>query len=191
VLLVGVRGPRYPFDPIMIFDITLFTRGVDYARFSRVFYSEPFQVALVDAINLKERTVRERQQLPNGAHRFVVYIAPRVELPALFSRLANGYAIGYEETTVFDSAGRRASSSVRTPGGDLLHVAAETLFSESPEGVQADIKLEVHAKILGIGSAIEKFVANETRKRYAVVERALQQYVDANRDLDLSAPAVR
>jgi hypothetical protein len=167
----------------MTFNINLFTRGVDYARFSRVFYSEPFQSALAHAINLKERTVRERQELPDGTQRFVVYIAPRVELPSIFASLAHGYAIGYEETTLFDPSARRAQSTVKTPGGDLLHVAAETLFSEADSGVRTEIRLSVHARILGFGSAIEKFVANETRKRYTLVGRALQAYVDEGRDL--------
>jgi hypothetical protein len=167
----------------MTYDIRLFTRGVDYARFSRVYYSEPFQRALVHAINLKERTVRERRELPDGRQRFVVYIAPRVELPAIFASVAHGYAIGYEETTLFDPAARRAESTVKTPGGDLLQVAAETLFSESAAGVHTDIQLAVQVKIFGVGGAIEKFVANETRKRYALVERALQQFVDEGRDL--------
>jgi hypothetical protein len=148
-----------------------------------VYYSELFQSALVQAINLKERTVRERRELPDGTQRFVVYIAPRVELPSIFASLAHGYAIGYEETTLFDPSARRAQSTVKTPGGDLLHVAAETRFTENATGVHTQIQLRVHAKILGIGGALEKFVANETRKRYALVERALQQYIDAGRDL--------
>lgn len=167
----------------MTVNIKLFTRGVDYARFSRVYYSEPFQSALVQAIDLKERTVRQWQELPDGTQRFVVYIAPRVELPSIFASLAHGYAIGYEETTLFDPSARRAYSTVKTPGGDLLHVAAETLFSESATGVHTAIRLSVQARILGLGGAIERFVGNETRKRYALVERALQAYVDEGRDL--------
>lgn len=177
----------YLYKPNMTFHINLFTRGVDYARFSRVFYSEPFQSALVHSINLKERTVRERQELPDGRQRFVVYIAPRVELPSIFANLAQGYAIGYEETTVFDPSARRAQSTVKTPGGDLLHVAAETLFSESTAGVHTEIRLDVHVRILGLGRAIEKFVVSETRKRYELVERALQIYLDEGRDLAQSA----
>jgi hypothetical protein len=168
----------------MTFDIQLLTRRVDFARFARVYYSEPFQGELVDAINLKERTVRERSQLPDGSQRIVVYIEPRVELPAVFAKLVQGYAVGYEETIVFDPAARKAQSSVRAPGGDLLHVAAETLFRESAAGVHTHIKLSVRVKIIGVGGAIEKFVANETRKRYEVVERVLQQFVDAGRDLE-------
>lgn len=167
----------------MTFNINLFTRGVDYARFSRVFYSEPFQSVLVHALNLKERTVRERQALPDGTQRFVVYIAPRIELPSIFASLAHGYAIGYEETTLFDPRARRAQSTVKTPGGDLLQVAADTLFSESAAGVHTEVQLMVRARIVGFGTAIEKFVANETRKRYELVERALQAYVDDGRDL--------
>lgn len=168
----------------MTFEITMFTRGVDYARFARMYYGEPFQTALVHAINLKERTVLEREELPDGKQRFVVFIAPRVELPAILASLAHGYAIGYEETTLFDPVARRAQSSVKTPGGNLLHVSAETLFSESASGVHTNINVAVRTKILGISRAIEQFVANETRKRYALVERALQAFLDEGRDLE-------
>lgn len=165
----------------MLCDIRLFTRAVDYAQFSRVYYAEPFQRELQAAIDLKERTVRERVELPDGRQRMVVYVAPRVELPALIAKLARGYSIGYEETIIFDPAARCARSTICTPGGDLLQVAAETRFSESRDGVHTHIRLEVRVKIIGVGGTIEKFVANETRKRYEVVERVLQAYMDAGR----------
>ena len=168
----------------MSFEIEMFTRGVNYARFARVYYGEPFQSALVHAINLKERIVRAREQLPDGKQRFVVYIAPRVELPAIFASLAHGYAIGYEETTLYDPVARCAQSSVETPGGNLLRLSAETLFSEDASGVHTFINVAVRTKILGISAAIEKFVANETRKRYVLVERALQTFMDEGRDLE-------
>jgi hypothetical protein len=149
-----------------------------------VYYSEPFQSALAHAINLKERTVLEREERPDGTQRFVVYIAPRVELPAMFASLAHGYAIGYEETTWFDPAARRARSSVKTRGGGLLQVAAETRFSESSSGVHTDIEVAVRLRMVGLSAAIEKLIAKETRKRYAIVERELQAYIDAGRDLE-------
>jgi hypothetical protein len=186
-LLVAKLCARYFGAPPMSFEIEMFTRGVDYARFARMYYGEPFQGALVHAINLKERKVLEREALPDGKQRFVVYIAPRVELPAIFASLAHGYAIGYEETTLFDPVARRAQSFVKTPGGDLLRVSAETLFSESASGVHTKINVAVRAKILGISAPIEKFVANETRKRYALVERALQTFLDEGRDLEPTA----
>src|SRR5688572_28773950 len=116
--LVRVDGRRYPLGPIMTFHISLFTRGVDYARFSRVYYSEPFQSALVHSLDLEERAVRDRRELPDGTQRLVVYIVPRVELPSILASLAHGYAIGFEETTLFDPEARRAQSTVKTPGGD-------------------------------------------------------------------------
>lgn len=167
----------------MLFDIRLVTRRVDYARFSRVFYAEPFQRELAQAIQLKERTLRERTLLPDGRERIVIHISPRVELPAMIAKLAEGYSVGYEETIVFDPSARRASSTIQTPGGDRLHVAAETLFSEDAVGVHTHILLSVRVRLLGVGGVIERFVFNETRRRYEVVERFLQQYVDEGCDL--------
>jgi len=162
----------------MEFAIEMLTRGVSYARFRHVYYSEPFHQELVPAIRLKERVVRERVQLPDGRERISVYIAPRVELPAVLAKVVDGYAIGYEETTLFDPEARRADVSIQTPAGNLLQLAAQTHFTESEAGVHTRIDLSVRVKLLGLGGVAERFVASETRKRYEVVERVLQEHVD-------------
>ena len=167
----------------MDFVIELLTRGIRYARFRHVYYSEPFHQALVPAIHLRERSVRERVTLPDGKERISVYIAPRVELPGVIAKLVEGYAVSYEETTLFDPEARSADVRIQTPGGNLLQIAAQTRFEEEPEGVRTRITLSVRAKLLGVGGMAERFVASETRKRYEVVERFLQQYVDDGRDL--------
>jgi hypothetical protein len=163
-------------------EIEMLTRGLDYARFSRVYFSEPFNRELVTAIDLKERTIRERTELPDGKLRLRVYIAPRVDLPAVIEKIVKGYTIGYEETTLYDPATGRAQSSVQTPGGDLLHVDAETHFTAVLEGVRTHIEMQVKVKLFGVGGLVERFVCSETQKRYRLVEAALQRYIDENKD---------
>ena len=162
--------------------IEMLTRRVGYARFRHVYYSEPFHQALAPAIQLRERSVRERVLQPDGKERISVYIAPKVELPTPIAKLVEGYAVGYEETTLFDPEARRADVSIQTPAGNLLQIAAQTRFTEHPEGVRTRIDLSIRAKILGLVGMAERFVANETRKRYLAVEQFLQQYIDAARD---------
>ena len=162
----------------MDFVIDMLTRRVTYARFRHVYYSEPFHQRLAPAIQLKERSVRERLTLPDGKERISVYIAPRVELPSVMAKLVDGYAIGYEETTLFDPEARFADVRIQTPGGNLLQIAAQTRFTETEEGVRTRIDLSVRAKLLGVGGIAERFVASETRKRYEVVEQFLQRYID-------------
>jgi hypothetical protein len=167
----------------MKFNIEMLTRRVDYARFSRVYFSEAFSGELVTAIDLKQRTLRERSDLPDGKQRICLYIAPRVDVPAVIEKLIEGYTVGYEEVTVFDPAARHALATIRTPAPDLLQVSAETQFVEESDAVRTRIDLQVRVKIIGIGAMIERFVGNETRKRYVLVERCLQRFVDENRDL--------
>jgi hypothetical protein len=167
----------------MKFTIEMLTRRVDYARFSRVYFSEALNSELVAAIDLKQRTLRERSDLPDGKQRMRLYIAPRVDVPAVIEKLIEGHAIGYEEVTVFDPAARHAHATIHTPAPDLLQVSAETQFLEELDGIRTRIELQVRVKIIGIGAMIERFVGNETRKRYVLVERCLQRFVDENRDL--------
>jgi hypothetical protein len=162
--------------------IEMLTRRVDSARLSRVLYSEPFNRELVSAIDLKERVVRERTEQPDGKLLLRAYIAPRVEIPAVIEKLVKGHAIGYEETIMFDPAARHARSSIQTPVGDMFQVSADTYFSDVPDGVRTRIELHVKVKMFGVGRIAEKFVCNETQKRYVIVERELQRYIDENRD---------
>ena len=167
----------------MDFTIEMLTQRVRWERFRHVYYSEPFHQSLAPVIHLRERSLRERVTLPDGKERIAVYIAPRVELPAMIAKLVEGHVVGYEETTLFDPEARFADVKIQTPGGSLLQIAAQTRFSEEAQGVRTRITLSVHAKLFGVGGVAERFVAAETRKRYEVVERFLQSYVDEGRDL--------
>jgi hypothetical protein len=157
---------------LMRFEIQMFTRGLDYTRLARMYYAEPLQSALVHAINLKERKALERAALPDGKQQFVVYVAPRVELPAIFASLAHGYAIGYEDTTLFDPVARCAQSFIKTPPADLLRVSAETLFSESASRCIATSMSRFGQRFSGISATIEKFVALVSQALHAGGARA-------------------
>jgi hypothetical protein len=162
--------------------IEMWTRGLEYERFRQVYFSEGFSRELVRAADLSERSVRVREVLPDGRERIRLHIAPRVHLPGWVAKIALGQSLSYDEDTLVDHAARRAHTIVHTPGRDLLRVTADSTFCEEPGGLRTRIELDLHARLLGLGSAIERFAARETEARYRVVERTLQQYVDAGSD---------
>lgn len=165
--------------------IEMLTKRVDYARFAKIYYSEDFNIGLAEAVNLKERVVRERVEQADGKLHLRVYIAPRVHLPALIEKLAAGYTIGYEESIDFDPQAKHARIQLAVPGP--MELEAHASFHEEPEGIRTRIALDVRVKIFGVAAFAEKFIVHETQGRYRVVERELQRYVDERRDLAADA----
>lgn len=159
--------------------IEMVTRRVDFERFRTVYYSEAFNNEVVAAVNLKERTIREQQTLPDGKERMRTYIVPRVDLPGVISKLVGDTMIAYEELTIYDPATRHATVDVSSAGGDLIKVHATSQFTEQPDGIHTHIEIQVDVKIFGIGGMIERFIAAETKKRYDTVELTLQKFVDS------------
>jgi hypothetical protein len=159
----------------------MLTQRVDYPRFAKIFYSEEFNAGLVEAVNVKEREVRERVEQADGKLHLRVYVAPRVNMPVVIEKLTAGYKIGYEETIDFDPQAKHARIELATPGP--LELKADIKFSEEPDGIRTRIEFEVRVKVFGVAGFAEKYIIQETKQRYVIVERELQRYVDEGRDL--------
>jgi hypothetical protein len=170
----------------MKFEIEIVARGIDYPTFRRVYYSEEFNQDVAEAVKLKERTQQEHVKLPDGKERRRVHIVPRVNLPSAMQKLLNGQSISYEETTVFDPATRTATFAIQSPAGDRIRVGGLARFLEEPDGVRLRFEGDAQVKIFGVGGLIERFIVNEVRSRYQVVERLLQRFIDEGRNAKLS-----
>ncbi|HKU42403.1 MAG TPA: hypothetical protein VJR89_29795, partial [Polyangiales bacterium] len=120
--------------------------------------------------------------LPDGRERILLHVVPRVHLPGWVAKLALGQSLAYDEDTLLDHAARAAHTVVHTPRRDLLRVTATSTFVEEPGGLRTRIELDLQARLFGLGSALERFAAHESAARYRIVERTLQQYVDAGAD---------
>ena len=67
----------------MKFLIDLMTHGVDYERFRRVYFSEPFNLELVSAIDLLRCSIaRDRRQISHRGTHAADYIDKRRDVPA-------------------------------------------------------------------------------------------------------------
>jgi hypothetical protein len=166
----------------MRFTVEMMTRGVDYARYRRAYFSEAFDRYVVDAANLLERTLLEQVTLPDGKERRRMRIVPRIELPSLLLQIMRGHRVQYEEVMLFDPLTRSAQLEVHTVAGDRVQVRADAQFIEQPEGVLMRIQCDAQVKLFAVGGAIERHLASEVTQRYALVERALQRFLDEGRD---------
>jgi hypothetical protein len=165
----------------MQFVVEIVVRGIDYPTFRRVYYSEEFNDDVAQAAKLKERGQLEHVTLPDGKERRRVRVVPRVSLPAAVQKLLNGQAISYEETTVFDPVTRSATFSVQSPAAEVVQVTGVARFLEETGGVRLRFDGEAKVKVFGIGGMAERFIVNEVRSRYEVVERLMQKFVDEGR----------
>jgi len=167
----------------MKFTVEMLTRGVDYARYRRAYFSEAFNCYVVPAANLSERTLIEHATLPDGREHRRMKIVPRIELPKLLQQILQGHRVQYEETMLFDPQARTARLEVHTLAGERLRVSADAQFIERQDGVLMRIQCDAQVRLFGVGTAIERHLVGEVTQRYALVERALQQFLDEGRDL--------
>lgn len=165
----------------MQFVVEIVVRGIDYPTFRRVYYSEEFNDDVAHAAKLKERGQLEHVTLPDGTERRRVRVVPRVAVPAAVQRILNGQTISYEEITVFDPATRSATFSVQSPAAEAVQVTGVARFLEEAGGVRLRFDGEAKVKVFGIGGMAERFIVNEVRARYEVVERLMQKFVDEGR----------
>lgn len=162
----------------MNFTVSMRTRGVDVARYQQVFFSEAFNREVVAAVNLKQRVIRDKLTQADGKQYTRTRVVPKVALPSPITKLVEGHEIFYDEIIVFDPANRSASFAIETLAGDRVRVTGIVRFIEEADHVACHFDGEVRVDVFAIGGLIERFIVSDVRKRYALVERALQRFVD-------------
>ena len=165
----------------MKFVIEIVTRGVDYTRFRQTYHSEAFNQEVAAEANLKERSLKEHVTQPDGKERRRVLVVPTVNLPSAFLKILNGRPISYEEVTVFDPATRSATFDIESVAGDKLSVTGIARFIEEGGGVRLRFEGEAVVHVFGVGGIVERFIVQEVKGRYAIIERLLQRFVDEGR----------
>jgi hypothetical protein len=165
----------------MKFAVEIVARGIDYARFRQVYYSEEFNHDVAEAVKLKERTQEEYVKLPDGKERRRVRVVPRANLPASFQKLLNGRPLHYEETTVFDPSTRSATFSVESAAGETVRVTGLVQFIEESGGMRVRFEGEARVKVFGLGALAERYIVGEVKGRYEVIQKLLQKFIDDGR----------
>lgn len=166
----------------MKFTVEMTTRGVDVARYEQVYFSDAFNREVMKAVNLKQRSVQEQRTQPDGRQYTRIRIVPNLALPAVIARLLEGHEIAYDEITVFDPARRTATFAIESLARDNVQVTGEARFIEEPNAVRFHFIGDARVKVFAIGGLIERFLISEVKRRYALVEAALQCFISEGRD---------
>lgn len=156
----------------------MLARGVDFGRFRDVYFSEAFNLEIMRAVKLQERSLQTRTTDLHGRETFRFRIVPHVALPGFIDKLLQGNRISYDEITVLDPVARTATFAVETPAGDIVRVRGDVSFVEGPEGVRFCFDGEAKIAVFGLGGALERFLVHEVKQRYALVEHALQRFLE-------------
>jgi hypothetical protein len=168
----------------MKFTVEMLTRRIDYLRFRQVYFSEGFNREVMRVVNLAERTTVQHDVAPGGKEHMRVRIVPKISLPGVIQKLLDGAVISYDELTVFDPAARHATFAIESKAGDTVQVTGHARFTDDGDGVRFHFEGEARVKVFGLGGLIERFLVSEVKSRYALVEQALQRFVDEGRDLE-------
>jgi hypothetical protein len=168
----------------MKFTVEMLTRRVDYLRFRQVYFSESFNREIMKAVNLQERSTQERVVGDDGKERMRMRIVPKITLPGVIQKLLEGHPISYDEITVFDPQARQASFAIESLARDTVQVTGQLRFLDEGDGVRFRFEGDARVKVFGLGGLIERFLVGEVKSRYALLEQALQRFVDEGRDLE-------
>lgn len=163
----------------MKLDIDLQCRGLSRAQFVDLYYgSEDFNRAAQLDGELHERVVLEPEELAAGRVRRRVRVTPRVALPGPLNRLIAGAPITYVEVLTFEPDLASAELAIESPGGDYVTVRGTLSLAERRELLQFRLRGHVQVSVPLVGGLAERFIAAEVKRRYALLEGFLQEYVD-------------
>ncbi|HEX2675524.1 MAG TPA: DUF2505 family protein [Polyangiales bacterium] len=164
---------------------------MSYPRFAKAYDSEPFNAQVMRANKLRERTLIEAEQLPDGRQRKRVRIVPELQLPAVLRQIVGERLVWYDEVTIYDDAARSAELVIESPAGERVRASGVARCHERDDDVVLRFEGEIAVHVPGLGAWIERWVVNEVTKRYREVGELLQRYVDSTRDDRSSSDAER
>jgi hypothetical protein len=157
--------------------IEIHTRNVSFERWRELYHSDELNQLVMRQAHLRERTLLEHVPLDDGRERRKVRVVPDVEVPRFARGLLRGHEVAYTETTVFDPKTRTARLDIDTEVTDAVRIGGDVRYFDNDGGVRMRFEGQVTVDVFGIGGLVERFIAGEVRKRYAVVQRLMQELV--------------
>jgi hypothetical protein len=162
--IVGLR-PRAGKLGGMKFRIEHVLQSIDLAAYERLYFDEPFQSALGEAVKID----RELLRLDRGPERIVrhVRVRPEREIPAPVAKLLGGKRLGYVDELEYE-IGRYHGTWRIVPAGLAAKIAiGGTLdFAAVAGGVRRVLAGEIDVNLFGLGGLVEKLVVSNIEKSY-------------------------
>lgn len=160
----------------MRFDIEHTITGITVADFERLYFDEPFNMALCDHLKLTRRLIRRDEQ--DGHIYREVAIVPAREVPAPVAKIVGPDALHYTETLDY-RLGTGAGTWSTTPGAMPGKITSDgRLHIEDAAGsVCRRVEGHVTVRLFGVGKMIERFIVADVERGYAEAAAFMQQWL--------------
>lgn len=151
----------------MKFSIEHTFQGVDRPSYEKLYFDEPFNVALCEAVNL-DRELLKREETDGRLVR-EVKVAPRGrQIPAPIAKFMGGARIEYVEKIDYEFGAYRGEwQSISSLMTDKIRSQGTFRIEEAAAGVRRIVEGEISVKIFGVGKAIEGYVVDDIKRSYS------------------------
>ena len=163
-------------------------RGIDLAGYEELYFDEPFQIALGEAVKID----RELLRLDRRSERIVrhVRVQPQREIPAPVAKLLGGKRLAYTEELEYE-VGRYHGIWRIVPAvlADKIAIGGTIDFEVAAGGVKRVLAGVIDVTLFGLGGLVEKVVVSNVVKSYDdaaaftaqwLTARALKRGAEAN-----------
>jgi hypothetical protein len=140
-------------------------RDVDLGGYEALYFDEPFQTALGEAVKID----RELLRLDRGSARIVrhVRVQPEREIPAPVAKLLGGRRLAYTEELEYDIGHYHGTWRI-VPAvlADKIVIGGTLDFEAVPGGVRRVLAGVIDVTLFGLGGLVEKVVVSNVEKSY-------------------------
>jgi hypothetical protein len=149
----------------------------DVPTFWRLFFHEPFNVAVYERIGIKERTKLEWKEDEKGIF-FSVRIIPKRELPGFIKKFVSG-DFGYVESSTYHRAANTLDVKiVPTMMSERVKISGLFTVKElAPGKVRRTFEGEVGVSIPLLGGKIESYIVDDTKKGYDTAAQVMVEWL--------------
>lgn len=161
----------------MRFDVSHTIEEVSVAEFERLYFDEPFNVRLCEALGLGRQLIRLEKQTDLIIRE--VLIEPKRKIPAPISKILRGQSIAYTETTEYVPSRKsgvwHTKSSVMT---DKVKSHGALSFRPAGPHVVRQVTGEVTVSVFGVGAIVERFIVADVKDGYEQAAAFTRLYLD-------------
>ena len=152
--------------------------AADPARYWKVFFHEPYNVALYERIKVKERKVVDWKETDATIYR-AIKIVPARDLPGFLKRLVGG-DLGYVETSTFyrdkDSMDVKVEPTLMK---DRTTIKARYWLEPGAAGrVRRVFEGSIHVDVPLVGRKIEQFIIDDMTRGYDTAAQVTSEWLE-------------
>lgn len=155
------------------------TLDIDEDTFwKQLFFDEEFNRALYqDHLKFHTFKVLEYEEKPDGVIIRRTENAPPVEVPKAIEK-ALGNATSYIEDGRFDPVAKKFVFTASPTATDKIQTRGEVWCEERGEKrIERIVRVEVNAKIFGVGKVVENTIEQQTRQQYDKATEFTRQWI--------------